>query len=184
MRLFVGLAVPAAVRTQLASVIAPLEPDLPQLRWTPPNGWHLTLAFLGEVATDRLDGVRVVVAGLAAGQSPPRLSLGRAGRFGPRALWVGVDDRPPGVVAELGSRLQTQLATAGLPVRPREVVPHLTVARSGRGPVDTAAVTHVEQRTQPLRGLAWSAEQLTLWRSQLGSGPPRYEVVDASAFGG
>lgn len=184
MRLFVGVAVPAAVREQLATVTAPLAAELPQLRFTPPGGWHLTLAFLGEVAADRVGEVRALVAGLAAGQQPVPLTLGHAGRFGTRALWLGVDDRPPGTLAQLGERLQAGLAAAQLPVQLRPVVAHLRLARSGRGPVDAAAVTHLEQHATPVRGLAWTAGQLTVWRSHLGSGPPRYEVVAAPALGG
>ena len=184
MRMFAGLAVPAYVREQLGSVTAALHADLGQLRWTPPGGWHLTLAFLGEVSTDRFGEVREVVGGLAAEQPPVHLSLAHAGRFASRALWVGVEDDPRGALAALGARLQAQLAAADLPVRPREVVPHLTLARAGRGPVDANAVVHVEQHTQPLRGLRWTATELTLWRSHLGTGPARYEVVAAPALGG
>ncbi len=184
MRLFVGLAVPASVRSELGSVTGPLDVELPQLRWTPPSGWHLTLAFLGEVEADRLGEVRTLVAELAAEQQPVHLSLGPAGRFGSRALWIGVDDRPPGALVEFGARLQTRLVGAGLPVRAQKVVPHLTLARSGRGEVDAAAVARVEQRLQPLHGLRWTAAQLTVWRSHLGTGAPRYEVVAAPVLGG
>ena len=52
-RAFLALEVPAAVKTQLAAAQEELRRELPRARWTRPDGWHLTLKFLGEVAAPR-----------------------------------------------------------------------------------------------------------------------------------
>ena len=56
-RAFLALEVPAAVKERLAAAQENLQRELPRARWTRPDGWHLTLKFLGEVAAPALDGL-------------------------------------------------------------------------------------------------------------------------------
>jgi len=186
MRLFAGLAVAADVRERLASALAPLHPRVAGLRWSAPHGWHLTLAFLGDVDPHRLGDVRAVAARAAARAPAVELRIGAAGRFGPRVLWVGVDGDPPDATGALGEDLQAALAGAGLPVQQRPVAPHLTVARAGRRAVDDRCVRLVDEvlAATDARSMAWSVTALTVWRSHLGDGPARYEVVGEAPLAG
>jgi RNA 2',3'-cyclic 3'-phosphodiesterase len=85
----------------------------PTLSWTRPEGWHVTLAFLGDVPLEALDDVGELIAGIAADADPIACELGEVGRFGRRALWLGVDDDPAGAIARLGAALQTALVASG-----------------------------------------------------------------------
>lgn len=186
MRLFAGLAVGTDVRDRLAAALAPLHPRVAGLRWSAPDGWHLTLAFLGDVDPHRLDDVRAVAAQAAARAPTVDLRIGAAGRFGPRVLWAGVDGDPSDATGTLGEHLQAALARAGLPVQRRPVAPHLTVARAGRRPVDDRCVRLVDEvlAATGARSMTWSVAALTVWRSHLGDGPARYEVVGEAPLAG
>jgi 2'-5' RNA ligase len=172
-RLFVALLVPGHVRTLTLAAAAPARDATPGLAWTRPEGWHVTLAFLGDVSVaDVADVERSVSA--AVGGGPIGLRLGGAGRFGRHALWLAVDDDPAGAVASLGERIQAALTAADLPVAPRRVEPHLTLARASRrgGRIDAtvvAAVAPVDAR--------WEADDVALVRSARGAGTARYETV-------
>ena len=48
MRLFVAVPVPDAVRDHVLDAVGDLRGD-ERLAWTRPDGWHATLAFVGEV---------------------------------------------------------------------------------------------------------------------------------------
>jgi 2'-5' RNA ligase len=175
-RLFAGLEVPAEVREALAAAVAPLRQARDDLRWYPPDQWHLTVAFLGEVATPVGDVVAALDPAAAAAPGRIDLSLASSGRFGRRVLWVGVADVPAGAVATLGDQAQQALQQAGLPVDPKPVRPHLTLARS-RGtsrPVDRRLVESV-----PPPASAWSVSQLVVFQSvQRGHREPnRYDPL-------
>jgi RNA 2',3'-cyclic 3'-phosphodiesterase len=218
-RLFVALPVPATVRRGLERVRERLLERDPDLRFTRPEGWHVTLAFLGSVPAARMDEVGRVVraavadasagaeacagaeagagmeagaggggagSGTSAGVGPIGLRLAGPGRFGRHVLWVGMDDDPPGAVAALGDRLQAAIAAAELPVQRQDVRPHLTLARGGRGrPVRTRHLDDLAEALDAVVGsgsgdgddVGWVADEVQVWRSELGRGPARYHLI-------
>lgn len=179
MRLFIALPVADDVRAALLSEVASLRDELADLRWTRPEGWHVTLAFLGRVDGHRVDEVAHAVTPAVAGHGPVHLSLGGVGRFGRRVLWCGVEDDPTGVVARMGERVQAAVDQAGLPVDRRPVHPHLTLARAGKAVIDEQVVARlrVPQRS-------WVADRVVVYESVLGRGPARYTSVAEVALVG
>jgi 2'-5' RNA ligase len=179
-RLFVALPVPAAVRERLRSAVDGLDDRYPELRWTRPGGWHVTLAFLGEVPDDELDTVaRTVGEAVAAGPSPaPTLRLGEPGRFGRTVAWIGVADDPPGTVAALGDAVQAALVDAGITLDRREVHPHLTLARARRG----AGLPRHLLDDLPRVEAGWTPEAVVTYRSHLERGGAVYEPVARSGW--
>lgn len=183
-RRFVAVPVATAVRDALDAALAPARDAWEGLRTTRASDWHLTLAFLGEVADEQLERlVEVVATAVAAHPLPDELALSGAGRFGRRVLWAGVDEVPPGRLAALGDAVQRGCAAAELPVQQRAVHPHLTLARARRGaPVRAEHLDQAERAVAALleRGEGrWHAEHVEVWASHLGGGPARYEVEAA-----
>lgn len=180
MRLFVALEVPGEVRRQVDAAVEPLRRRFPRLRWTRPDAWHLTLAFLGEVDAVVADGLPdVLLPAVAETGGPMRLSLAGPDRFGRRVLWLGVDDEPPGAVALLGARVQQVAEAQGIEVDRRPVRAHLTLARArGRDPVGPAVV----DACAPVAA-SWTVDRAVLFRSELGGGPARYEAPASLPLG-
>lgn len=181
-RLFVALAVPEHVRVLVDAARAPARDAAPGASWTRPDGWHVTLAYLGELDRDLLGAAEEVVGGACAEVAPLRLTLGTPDRFGDRVLWLGVHDDPAGAVADLGRRMQARIAASGLPVQQREVRPHLTLARASRrtrGALDET----VRDAVAPVE-VTWDAEEVVLLATRLGDGPARYEPVASWTLGG
>lgn len=172
-RLFVGLPVPDHVRLLVQAAAAPARDAAPELTWTRPEGWHLTLAFLGDVPVDRVPDVEDRVAGAVtrSGAGPIACRVGEAGRFDGRVLWLGVSDDPAGALASLGEAIQDALVEGHLPVQRQPVRPHLTLARATRrgARVTTATTAAVAPVTA-----SWEADEAVLFRAHLGGGPARY----------
>src|SRR5674476_816024 len=55
MRMFIALPLPVAVKEDLSTFLEPRQEAAPDLRWALPEQWHLTLAFLPEVADRHTD---------------------------------------------------------------------------------------------------------------------------------
>jgi 2'-5' RNA ligase len=180
-RLFFAVPVPGPTREPLEAALPRLEPLLGGARVTPPGGWHLTLAFLGQVQPEMADEVVRVGEAAVAGIPPARLRLEGAGTFpegrkAARVLWAGIGGDAE-VLVRLAAALSVACKAAGLRSEERPLHPHLTLARfSTPAPVPSEALDLVAGAASA--GPSWEARELACYRSTLG-GPrgARYRVV-------
>jgi 2'-5' RNA ligase len=140
-RLFVALEMPVVWNEALgqlqeklrAALAAALGPQLPRLRWTRPEGIHLTLKFLGETPLSLSAPIDHGLREAAEGVSGFTLQLGKLGVFedrrGPRVLWVDVEGEQE-ALQDLARRVDYSLSgEAAFPRESRPFQPHLTLAR-------------------------------------------------------
>lgn len=96
-------------------------------RPVPARNWHVTLAFLGKVARERLEPLTGAAAELSAGRCT--LTLDRLGHWRRVAVtWLGASGTPT-ALADLHGQLTARIAGLRLPVEERPFRPHLTLAR-------------------------------------------------------
>lgn len=101
-------------------------------RLVPPGKLHLTLAFLGDVPTDRIDAL--LAAGDDIRAADFDLCLSRLGHFhGPRVAWVGPKATPEPLVT-LAAGVREAAAAAGIGRDTRGFRAHVTVARRADPP--------------------------------------------------
>ncbi len=181
MRLFLAIApdrpAGALLGRRLMDVQAALGDEAHVLKWTPATNVHITLQFLGEVASSRVPAL-VDALGPTLDQPSFEITLGPLGVFpaagAPRVVWLDVIEgtAPLGRVhEEIGRRL----AGAGFSVEARPLSPHATIARVPDR--ERARVKHLRERAQtvPTAPIAWMAERVILFRSDLSASVPRYE---------
>src|SRR5438067_696997 len=100
MRLFVAVPLPRELTDRAAALFPEALPGLKPVR---PELMHVTLAFLGWTADDRLPEVVEAARAATVGQPAFDLTFGRAGRFPasgrPRVAWLGVADGGPALEA-------------------------------------------------------------------------------------
>ena len=179
-RCFVAAPIPPGLRASLADAVVPWGTDA-ALRWSAPESWHLTLAFLGEVDPATVGEVRARVWEVAGRHEPMRLGAGGIGAFPSasraRLIWYGVED-PDGRLAGLAGDLADALGLdARSPFRA-----HVTLARVRRGSVDLRGWLAEASASAPTGTL--NVRQLELMRSHLGQGAPRYETLATMELGG
>lgn len=173
-RLFVAAYPPASACDDLASRIDGLAVSKAyaegvNTRLARRETWHVTLAFLGEVADDRAPAAAAALERAAAGP-PVTLRLGGGGRFGRgrfTILWVGV--RGDGLDG-LARRVRHELRKARIAYDHRPFRPHLTVARPG-DKLDRAAIEADRELLAAYDGPAWPVTEIRLMRSHLGPQP-------------
>ncbi len=129
-RVFLALEIPAQVKEELALAQEGLRHELPRARWTRPEGWHLTLKFLGQVEQPRLVALDAELAPRIRGIGIVPVKLEKAGLFPssarPRVAWVGgTADGVEKVVAAVEGAAEL----VGFPRERRPWSVHLTLAR-------------------------------------------------------
>ncbi|MDP3178842.1 MAG: RNA 2',3'-cyclic phosphodiesterase [Spirochaetaceae bacterium] len=192
MRCFVSLDLPSGALADLARAAESLRPLWPGLSWTRPPGYHLTLAFLGEIEGAQVEEARGAVRGMSGSKAIP-FEFAGLGRFpsrgNPRVLIVQMTDQ--GRSAAFASALGLRLRAALNWVPEKSFTPHVTVARigprAGRVDMGGAALARAEaavdraavDRMAPgaLRR-AWTLSRCALYKSELRPGGAVYTEIE------
>ena len=149
MRLFVALRPPPGAVAHLRAQ---------QARWpSPPERWHVTLAFLGDVAD--AEPVHERMREQVAGRPGFDLRLEGSGTFGRNGpVWVGIGGDVD-ALRDLAAEVAAAVRAAGVELERRAYRPHLTVGK--RGHPSPALLSSY-------RGPTWRACEVELVRSDLG----------------
>ena len=140
------------------------RPEVPGLRWTSEDQWHVTLRFFGSCdVRDVEPAFSQIAASRATAVMGPAID-----RFGTAVLHV-----PVAGLDAVAEAVLDATADVGEPPEDRPFRGHLTLARAPRrGPkVDLGAYVG-----QPLAG-EWTVDELTLVSSKTGPTGATYEVV-------
>ena len=172
LRLFVALAFPDEVRTELRRVAGEMRTFTPHgARWANLDGAHLTLRFIGSTPPDAAPVLGEAVARAAEGIAPFDLSLAGAGVFpprgAPRVLWVGVGGAVDALTG-LRDRVEDSLAEAGVPNDERNFAPHVTLARvNAKLPRDEAQALRESVTSLDVRPVVFTVDEVALYHSDL-----------------
>lgn len=180
-RLFWGMSCPAlpAVRTLQDELRGSCAAQAGGIAPVPESNLHVTLRYLGAVNGQDVPAMRDRVQPLVEPCPAFSLVLRGVGRFS-RALWVSVDAPPD--LYQLARNIDSALMEAGFPGDPKPFLPHVTVARLGRG-VSVAASEWEDRHTG--RGFGeWLADTVHLYRSDVGPQGSRYTPVASFALRG
>lgn len=134
MRAFIALEPPDEFVDDVAAVARRLAPYV-EGRFVPPENYHLTLAFLGDITESQAEAAMDAVEEACAGQPPITLEphgLGCFGRGRAATLWLGFSTTPQ--LEELADRTRRALTARGLAFDGKPFRPHLTLARAARLP--------------------------------------------------
>lgn len=179
--MFAAVMPPDDVVEDLEEFLAPRREAAP-FRWTQPEQWHLTLAFMADVPDRSLDDLLERLTRASRRRTPFTLSIGGGGAFpGPsraKLLYAAVRAAPDAMeeLRRLATGARAAAAKAGAPVDGATFRPHLTLARLNR-PVEGTRWLRV---LDTYHSRPFPVEELVLVESHLGEGPrnrPRYETV-------
>jgi 2'-5' RNA ligase len=131
MRLFVGIGLADETRQILGRFVSTLRKTAPELRWSSPEQWHITLQFLGETQETQYS---CVVRQLRAVEAKAvEISFALPGFFErAKVLHVGVSVSR--TLLALHRQTEGALLPCGYEPEARDYSPHVTLARGkGRG---------------------------------------------------
>jgi 2'-5' RNA ligase len=188
MRLFVALDIPEEVRQNLTQVRRRFEtmhqkfqtPGV-EIRWTPPENYHVTLKFIGEV---KPAGTSNIINALSAVRAPAPLKvsfreLGLISNAKGFAIFMATI-HPSDSLNTLAAEFDKCLIPFGVLPQDRKFIPHLTLARYKNRETGTRGVPPeiLALRDQP----AWNfgelnAAQFHLMNSILAPAGSKYTTV-------
>jgi 2'-5' RNA ligase len=189
LRLFVALELPPEVRAVLVAGQEHLTTRQLSVRWVAPDSAHLTLKFLGSVASTEVDAVTVAMQQAASGHAPFTLQTTSLGAFPnvrqPRVVWLGLEGALQ-MLHSLQQDIERWIAPLGYPTEQRPFNPHLTLGRTQKDATtgQRTEIGRAIQQASPLTQATWTVDSVSLMRSTLRPQGPIYTQMARQALTG
>lgn len=169
-RLFAAIRPPRPIRERLLATMGGIR----GARWLDEDQLHLTLRFIGEVDRHVAGDVHAALGSV----HHPRFEIALNGigaferRGDPTTLWAGVTPHDP--LKALHKKIDQACLRAGVEPDRRAYMPHITLARLGRG---AGPVQGLIEGSGALSSEPFAVEEFRLYESELGADGPAYSVV-------
>jgi 2'-5' RNA ligase len=196
-RLFLAVPLPDDVVNLVDNLIRRLQSEGWPVRWTAAGNAHITLHFLGEVAPENAQLLRLGLPEIVARHQRFRLRTADPGVFPnlkrPRVIWLGLWG-PAHRLNSLHDDLAGLLTSLDFEVEAREFHPHITLGRVRNDPntrvrdlpgrirerFEQAARTGEVSHDHPLQV---PVDEVVLVESHLDAGGPTYDIVERYPLG-
>jgi 2'-5' RNA ligase len=175
LRAFFAADLAPAARERIAAAQDALRGAAPErVRWVEPEKLHLTLKFLGDVASEAIPKLAAGAASRLAGRGGFEVVLAGFGAFptarAARVVWIGVR-AGAAELARLARRLDAAAVKVGLAREHRPYRAHLTLGRL-REPAAVALDRFPTLEIPPFR-----VDEVVLYESRPGAGGSRYVAL-------
>jgi 2'-5' RNA ligase len=170
-RLFVAIRPPRSVREQLLGLMGGVR----GARWQDDAQLHLTLRFIGEVERHRAEDIHASLGAIHhPGFEIAIQGLGAFERRGePVTLWAGVT--PHGPLRALHKKVDQACLRAGVEPDRRAYLPHVTLARLGRG---GGPVKPLIESAGGVASPCFAVEEFCLYESELTPEGAIYSIAE------
>jgi 2'-5' RNA ligase len=175
-RTFIAAPIPEEIRKKLKDIQAELRRhETGAVRWTHPEGIHLTFHFLGEIEESGVKDLEEIMKEAASACRSFSCRVRGLGAFPnlqrPRVFWAGLEI---GSEAEkLHQALKAGLIRLGYPVESRAFSPHLTLGRVKSPSGLTAVISQVGAQKETELG-EFETREVILYKSDLRPGGSVY----------
>ena len=175
-RTFIAAPIPDEIRKKLKDIQAELRKhETGAVRWTNPEGIHLTFHFLGEIEESGVTGLAEMLKEAASACRSFSCRVRGLGAFPnlqrPRVFWAGLETGSE--AGKLHLALKAGLIRLRYPVESRAFSPHLTLGRVKSPSGLSAVIGQVEEQKETELG-EFETKEVILYKSELRPGGAVY----------
>jgi RNA 2',3'-cyclic 3'-phosphodiesterase len=185
-RSFIAIDLADTVRQRIEVLVQELRKAGAEVGWVRVEGIHLTLKFLGNVASEVIEQIKPVLSQISSETAPIHIEPAACGAFptikAPRVIWVGLHGGS-GPLAELQKKVESAMIPFGFKPEDRPFRPHLTVGRV-RGRKRIEALQQILLTHQGFTAEPFDAVELVLYKSDLRPDGARYTPLFRAPFAG
>jgi 2'-5' RNA ligase len=179
-RTFIAVELSPDVRGSAARLIERFRQTAAKVRWVENRNLHLTLKFLGDVASVELPQVIDTVRRAIEGLHSFDLHFRGAGAFpdaeNPRTIWLGVAEGAERMV-EIHRRVEDALAELGFRAENRRFRPHVTLGRVRDTRFAKRDLKGLLAQYAEFEGGISLVDELVVFSSELTEDGPNYEPI-------
>lgn len=175
-RSFIAIDLPPRLQEALGALARELQEARATVTWVKPERIHLTLKFLGDVASERIPDIQQGLEQVAKRAASFRLTATGCGAFPTlqqmRVIWVGL--RADGTALNgLQQAVEEAMAQLGYKREQRAFKPHLTLGRV-KGRHHLRLLQELLLQRQDFTAEAFDVTELVLYKSELRPEGARY----------
>lgn len=169
-RIFVSVDLPATVKDYLKSV---QKPNIYWIKWPKTQNLHITLSFLGDLTTQKIEDLKQILSEAASAYAPFNLKF--SGFHQERdMLWLIPEEND--VLSELQKDLQSRLRRVHLGKRERRhYEPHVLIAKSKTG-------RPMIWKPENFATLEFEVDKINLYKSKLTPGAATHILLQSFAL--
>ena len=188
-RAFIAVDISDEVIGEIMNAVNALKKNHNYIRWVKEGGIHLTLKFLGEIDTRRVDAICDALSSVGSEFGAISLAAGQPGAFPnekrPKVIWLGLEDEA-GAISELQKRVEKSCAALGFPDEKKLFKPHLTLGRVKRGKVrwHEMDISVIMSSLGKVKTPPFEVGAFHLYRSELKPGGAIYTKLKSFPFRG
>jgi len=181
-RCFIAIHLSHEVRNRISDYILKLKGYSSDIRWARTGNIHLTLKFLGEINSSRVEQVKQSLYPISNKFSPFNLNIYGSGCFPgkkrPRVLWLGMEQGTENPLFGIHQWIEDQLEQLNFDKEKRRFSPHLTIGRvRARQETDFSDMfTFMEEN--PFTSIEMFVSEIFFIRSYLKSSGAEYQVIE------
>jgi 2'-5' RNA ligase len=180
MRTFIALEIPTEIKKELGQIQKKLIASGLQATWVKPKNAHLTLAFLGSISLERVESINQVLTEITSQAKPIKLHFVEINAFPsptkPRVIFIELRGELSKLQA-LALKIRKGLTKEKVWFDPKPLKAHLTLGRVKKPQNLTEAV-----RKTKVKQVEFTAEKITLTKSQLANSGPAYTSLFTHIF--
>lgn len=175
---FFAVKIPEETKLAMKILCEKLKATLPFSRWVHHEDLHITLAFLGNAASEKLINAEKNVREAIQDSHELKLQINKLGTFGreesPRIFWA--DTCESNELQILRKKVFLACEKAGFELETRPFRPHITLARKwvGEGLFQKKQLDELWNELQP-EPLLFKAKEVVLYQTHLEK-TPKYEA--------
>ena len=179
MRTFIAINLDDTCRERIGLALKPFYAISSPLKWVRPENMHITLRFLGELDSNKLNRVLETFSELPlTSVNHPILRFSSFGYFGKeeqiRTLWVSIEKHTN--LNQVSEVVQDRLERIGFERETVQFVPHLTVARSKKR-FNFKPYFHLMKKTENQLICELKVTSIFIMKSALRPGGPEYSII-------
>lgn len=184
-RAFIAIELPRDIKRTLSKMQSRLKSgSRTPVKWVAPENLHLTLKFLGNTDSGKMDDILKAVKDGIGGVRPFTVIIGGLGVFPnprrPQVVWTGLTGDTP-LLAKLQQGMDSALAPLGFKAENRPFRPHLTIGRvrDSASPAEREDLGRLINTMAAAGGHTFAVDAVHLIKSRLTREGPVYTVLES-----
>ena len=150
-----------------------------EMKWVKPSNLHITLAFLGEISSNKILSVQKMLTDISKKHTSFSIKFSGLGFFpnlkNPRVFWIGIKEQPE--LWRLKNAIDRGLDILNISYDKKPFSPHLTIGRlKSRTKIESEKLEQVDFKTSFL------VKEIHLMKSELSSSGPTYMSLHRALF--